>query len=172
MEYLVNQDLLSQELAHKIWETLVRKAETGNTARLSKTGFYQADDTMLFGIISVLSLIYMVGSYMIGITFVSFVLGCYENNTPKRMIGLCVVFSAIFYYSGYTLHHSQGSGAIAGGLFILHVLADMAIVHGICVVIGLTEMTLSVVQTSENTTVKAQTAVVSVAVINAYYTSL
>lgn len=84
---------------------------------------------MLFGIISVLTLFYGIGSYIVAFIFLKIVEYCYVEKSQKTLLIIAPIFSVIFYLSGYTLHHSQGSDTIAGGLFLLHMCANGLIVH-------------------------------------------
>ena len=84
---------------------------------------------MLFGIISVLTLFYGIGSYIVAFIFLKLVEHCYTEKSQTTLLMIAPIFSIVFYASGYTLHHSQGSDTIAGGLFVLHIVANGVIVH-------------------------------------------
>jgi hypothetical protein len=107
LSYLSETGLLTHSMAEEIWDTLILHAEASNPSLLSQTGFEQASELTLFGIIPLMSLIVSLGSSAILIALF-WLQGIFESSESKTKSicasAFCSFVSITMSYSLYTAY--------------------------------------------------------------------
>ena len=69
LSFLVDSGILHQDKAEEVWEILAKKAEAVNPTRYSSSGFTKSSDSLLFGILPIMSLVISLGSVVMLLAF-------------------------------------------------------------------------------------------------------
>lgn len=98
---------------------------------------------MIFGIISILSILYGLGTFVSLLIFISLVNKYYEENSAYKLIIVNVIGTLLFYSAGVALHHGLNSGVISSILLLCSCFSFLFLVHGLLIVMKMSSFEIS-----------------------------
>mmetsp|Transcript_27767 Transcript_27767/g.5084 ORF Transcript_27767/g.5084 Transcript_27767/m.5084 type:complete len:128 (+) Transcript_27767:307-690(+) len=98
---------------------------------------------MIFGIISILSILYGLGTFVSFGIFLNFVSKQYEDNSAYKLIIINLIGTLLFYSAGVALHHGLNSGLISSILLLCSSLSFLFLVHGMLIVLKISSFEVS-----------------------------
>jgi hypothetical protein len=140
LEFLISKGILDRAQALIMWEALLRRAEEDSHHKLSNSGFHRDSDHMILGMISVLSIFYGLGSYVIVTLFGVLAVSYYKQQASLSLFVISSFFATLFYAGGVSLHVGHGSGLISACLLLCCCIAVLISFHMILVFVNLADM--------------------------------